>query len=57
METKTTIEDYKKKLIAIVEEMQKEHGCKVESVKIERKLFCGWPAFPDTATFEATIEL
>ncbi len=51
------IDDYKKKLIAIVEEMQKEHGCVVESVNIERKLFSGWPALNDTATYEVTIEL
>ena len=34
-----TIEEYKKKLISVVENMEIEHGCKVRAVTIEANIY------------------
>ena len=34
-----TIDEYKQKLISVVENMEREHGCEVSSVTIEANIY------------------
>ena len=44
----TTIKEYKEKLVAIVEEMEKEHGVSVKSVTISKECEHSFPAWPQS---------
>lgn len=55
-----TIKEYKDKLIAIVEEMEKEQGVRVKSVTISKERehnFPVWPQSYEFAEFKVDIEL
>lgn len=55
-----TINEYKKKLIAIVDEMEKEQGVIVKSVTISKECehnFPVWPQSYQNTEFKVNIEL
>lgn len=53
-----TINEYKEKLVSVIEEMEKEHNVSVKSVSMSRDCSVwGWPSVPTYSMFIVDIEL